>query len=95
MVPEHDAAVTTGCDKCRRLGRVETYVVDAVNVVDAVGRCAVAAEFEVSFAVLGTRQSERPFSPFSPFPSLPLFLSQPPCGLRESQLTFPQPGSPH
>lgn len=63
VVPEHDAAVTTSCGKCRRLGGVEAYVVDAVDVVDAVGCRAVAAEFEVSFAILFTRQLDRPFLP--------------------------------
>lgn len=56
MVPEHDAAVSTGRDECRRMGGVKAYVVDAVDIVDAVGRCTVAAEFEVVSAVLATRQ---------------------------------------
>lgn len=59
LVPKHDAAVATGCDKGGWLGWVEMDVVDAVDVGGGGGGsvvccgCAVTTEFEVDFADLG------------------------------------------
>lgn len=89
VVPEHDAAVSSCCGECRWLGWVETYVVDAVDVVDAIGCCAVAAEFEVGLTAV---------SSYVNWIVLCFFLvSQILFNIKGNDLvlTFPQPDSPH
>lgn len=90
VVPEHDAAVSSCCGECRWLRGVETYVVDAVDVVDAVCCCAVAAEFEVGLTVVSSHVNWTVLCFF-------LLFSQILFNIKGNHLvlTLPQPDSPH